>query len=528
MTANNTTMTANNLLCWSTPEEILDLLKEYASKEDLSTVERFVRRRFDPELRDFATSLVILGSDTATTLGAHLQLAQGIADLPLLRREGDQPPYVMGRELGFLEEVISDPLLMRAGCLFLTRDAAAQTMLELLCKAHTAEFPGDGKIVGSRKLSESLSNPSAKCDFMNEIKRVYDGHIDAGKIRSEVMEKVGLVEYLEDAKLDNAADNVVIEQHRRFAQSVLDGNGSDHTSGSCAALDQRHLGRNRLILIGKICEEELTSRRILVQGVGDLSFNNGCVAFYRDTAGNPHVVLPRGEPYDLRSYTCLVAWKPPAEGPHPDGKFLKSIQKNGFGAANAQFAIIRVRLRPSPACIELEDGEDISKFVDFAVSGRQIIDAGKVVPAARIAPDFSDRRHVFRLANIGEVGKQRCPHPLFGHEAKEAAEEPLDLWLLEQILIEHVNLTKVACDEPISVPLSKLGCGESWADNALLAAGYKNTRALEPLEHGQYTWRGAAHRELRIFLARNVYPCTMIGLGNPDGCSTIKQAYYSI
>ncbi len=521
-------MTLNNRLFCSTPEEILGLLTASgASEKDLGAVERFVRRCFDPVLRDFATSLVILGSDVQTedvqtTLGAQLQIAPGIADLPILRREGDQPPYAMGRELGFRDEVITDPLLMRAGCLFLTRDSAAQVMLELLCGVHKRMFLGDGQVDCNRKLIETLGNPKLKKEFMSEIAHLYADRIDifAENIQREVMKEIGLEEYLEDVAVDDA----VIEQNSHFAKSVIDGIGSGHTSGIWDGLNQRHLGASRLDPIGEISEEQCKSRRILVQGMGDLSFNNGCVAFYRDDAGDPHVILPRNEPYDLRSYTCMVAWKSPPKGPRPNSEVMRSIEDNRFGAANEQFAIIRLRLRPTPPCIELEDGRDISELVDFAVSGRQIIDAGKVVPAARIAPDFSDRRHVFRLPNIGKVkekvtinGEEKeqetiCQYPLFGREEQLGE----DVWLLEQVLIEHDNLTKVACHEPISVPLFKLGCGEKWADKALLAAGYKNTDRLEPVERGQYAWRGKAHRELRVFLERNVYPCTMIGLGNPD------------
>ncbi len=617
-------MNSKSECCWSSPYEILKLLDERATAEDLRTVERFVRRRPDT-LNDFATSLVIFRCSAKKKLGANIHVSSDIDKLPLIVREGDQPPFVYGRQIGLGEEVITDPLIQRIGSLFLTRDAAAQELLEILCtvlgivkcdfrlevasddkpvEQWTSEFQREFEskkkecavlIVRATNNSEEWTiagfsdtgefctvlindsghelpkelkkeprdnkriidlatssldrthfqwnlNSEEKENFLNEINRTYDSlgsafldlndenHFDSP---IQILERAGILSNQEKHKFTRFIPEDKDEKLKKYKPLLERMFDSDSPSHDRNPKHDYHLGRDRLSEIKKISTQATEpSPRIIVQGMGNLSFNNGCVAYYLDECEGQereHTVIPHGEPYDHRSYCCLVKWKDiHSKGDEKHVKdfedVLEKIRTHRLGVTvGHDLAIIRTRLFPTQPYIQLEDGSELRGYVQFAVSGRQIVAEGKVIPRGKLATEFSDRRHVFCLPNIGRFKDGEQDGHLFGRKKQEA-----DMWLLEPILLRHPNLCKIACYEPITVPLAELGCSRERATAKLKETGYTETipKMLEPTKRGEFAWRGKAHPVLRIYLKENVYPCTIVGLGNPNPDSDAKDCNF--
>ena len=245
------------------------------------------------------------------------------------------------------------------------------------------------------------------------------------------------------------------------------------------------------------------------QGCGDLTMNYWNVAFINNRMSRntpkPSLVYLLDEKLELRTYSCLVKWRP-VEGGVP--RF--SIQEVRFKPWNQMTGTNQM------VWLQYSDGEWLPRgeSIEFAVSSQQVIRNGQIVPLVLNCDQFSDLRHLIQLPNINP------PRPLFAGEPIQyrnysSKQREGDIWFGERQFLadEPRNLLRAALSYPVILDFRTVG--DERLRGALEQAGYHETKdPLVRLVPGSWRFvpRSSTVDSVEIFFKRNVYGWTMIGL----------------
>lgn len=243
-----------------------------------------------------------------------------------------------------------------------------------------------------------------------------------------------------------------------------------------------------------------------MQGCGNLTMNLWFVGFLNSNfTHNKPTFLHLFEEQSVnkaKTYSCLVKWK--AQSP----RFYSII--------DLKFSLTARRI------YQAQNDEDVTKRVEFAVFGQEVVKDGAIVDFGTIVREFADIRHLYKLPNINpntnfdptKVFDYKRPRNLFQDRREH------DVWFGERQMTreEYIDLLIHALTEPVVLDPHFDGMGVSWdlLEACLAREGYWETphRAIPPRSRG--SWRRYGERGLQIFLQRNVYAYTMLGL-TPEG-----------
>jgi hypothetical protein len=237
-----------------------------------------------------------------------------------------------------------------------------------------------------------------------------------------------------------------------------------------------------------------------MQGVGNLTMNPWFVAYLKSrfTEANEKFLYLPEEDFTNRTYSCLVKYKSSQQLIIEDLKFV----------LNSKY-IKRAK-----------DNLPITDEIEFAVFGQRVVSSGKVVEFREIAEQFVDIRHLFKLPNLNpnfkfnpkKVKQFNRPRHLFGKDRNH------DIWFGERQLLNQKEKLLNAFDAPILLDIDFDGMGAEWdlIEAAFQLNGYQRIPkdAYAPQKPGE--WRKYNGQQVQIYLQRNVYPATMIGL-NAEG-----------
>lgn len=249
------------------------------------------------------------------------------------------------------------------------------------------------------------------------------------------------------------------------------------------------------------CYGPLGYRLAGMQGCGNLTMNNWFMGFVNSpfTDNQPVFLYRQDEQFQRRVYSCLVKSK---------GDSAVKIAKLKFNNYTRQV-------------IEESSNKDITDDTEFAVFGQQLVEDGQIVDFRNIVTQFEDIRHLFKLPNINPSeslpGARQAERPrmLFGDDRHD------DVWFGERELTqpETVDLLMHALSEPILLnrQFESMGATVDLIEAAFHAStggGYRRLEGAEesfpPRERG--TWRHYSENSIQIYLQRNVYAYTMIGV----------------
>jgi hypothetical protein len=527
--------------------------------EDRLVLARFVRQNRwsqDDEV-DQHTSLLIL---RAHGLGAHLQLTPFIGErgnLGIIWRTGVANPYVRGASIGLHSEIVTDSLLQRSGCLPMTTETALEDILQCVGEAQ-ADFEGLGQKHEVTDLFRVLRAVQVQLCHAERIREpgaaVHGQSTDTicSALKSEELHAAlwelakCLHSFLGSGDPTSGNIRAWLDRHTPFLASLMpkeDGSAKDRD----AFLDRMykiarehpraHLCGSRLADIHAIDRETA----IVVQGAGDLTFNQRNVAFVRNHDGE-RIILPEGELHSQRLYRCVVSLR---EG-NAHGRAIEALRAILSRKPDLGTLISDIHEAPSLAFLALEflgnapwvrlPGDVANEFhsvlrslaprenssaadaftdlIEFAISGKSVIWNGSVVPKYEVVDQFQDVRHLFDLVNLNPDHNGT----FFGKR------QTGDVWLLEAALLENRILAQLATQAPISVPLKDLGTDQELVTRRLVeASNYRQVHG--PVRHsGEYRWVGDIHTELNIFLLPATYPCSIIGAGPFPGDETDASA----
>ncbi|MBI4143721.1 hypothetical protein HY486_00540 [Candidatus Woesearchaeota archaeon] len=248
-----------------------------------------------------------------------------------------------------------------------------------------------------------------------------------------------------------------------------------------------------------------------MQGCGNLTMNSWFVAYVDSKySEKPQFIYRRDEQVEKREYTCFVKRKKPKENDRPVTKY--SIEKLRFNVQSNE--------------VIDSNGVNIIKDIEFAVFGQQLVENGELIGLDDIIEQFEDIRHVFRLPNInpkdslaayGAIEQAEYPRTLFGETRRD------DVWFGEREMTRENkrNILRQALTQPIILDrqFDFMGASLSLIKAALKAptgGGYTEITDLKQaiVQRGQ--WRVVRDNDnlIQIFLQRNVYPYTMLGLNS--------------
>lgn len=286
---------------------------------------------------------------------------------------------------------------------------------------------------------------------------------------------------------------------------------------------------------------------VLMQGCGDLTMNMWNVAFVsghsyqrRESAGEGEgswdLLHPRVEPLNDRKYSCFIKWN--CSKDHPDLVRIAQDQRvvYPYQIAKLQFRAQSLESEVGrPERHVFLEGEAIGHLIEFAVYGQHICRGGEVSfnKFKSVIREFSDIRHIYKLPNINP-GK-REDMEFYKRDTQnvgivEYGEKPrflfnestyADVWLFEKGLIQgDRNLRVAALNQAIQFDKVELGAPKDWIDVVLKREEAKKTYIKsdsEELTRGQWRWIHEGRQMwLEVFLERNEYPCTMIGVTAKD------------
>jgi hypothetical protein len=153
--------------------------------------------------------------------------------------------------------------------------------------------------------------------------------------------------------------------------------------------------------------------------------------------------------------------------------------------------------------IEATMPRDISNQIEFALSGKPIIQRRSEIPLANIIDRFQDVRHVYNVPSVSASGTFR------GVPIK-------DLNFGEYWLYNDLNVRRAALNSPVIIELAVPGAGvileAGEVERTLIRRHYKREDE-SPTRRGRF--RRYSDRSLEIFYPHNVYPFGVVG-GKPD------------
>ena len=355
------------------PVVLSELAKDLgASDRSRAILERFLSgekgARMPQELSehvDHASSLIVV---PGTQIKANILVTDRIKDLGLIVRDGLTAPFVHGRGLGLRSNIVTDPLLQRTGCLPVCTDAAIQNVIQLLAEIPEMEWL-DGLPEEDWECAKAASELGAKLRkwartkgtrvpeyLVKDIQRCSSISLDGNAIKKML-------------RALHANRDIPCQVSSDSALNPLDRYTAFHKAADIILKNQRHLGTERIPQASKA-----TDPTVLIQGAGDLSFNEWTVALFRPSEGSgPQTFIPEGEPFSRRRYRCLVHWKPdhsiPSELSDASNYGLGDSLGDELAMLELEFSPGRVFLPPFGAV----NRTDITDSVEFAVFGKSVL-----------------------------------------------------------------------------------------------------------------------------------------------------------
>ncbi len=249
-----------------------------------------------------------------------------------------------------------------------------------------------------------------------------------------------------------------------------------------------------------------------VQSNGDLTMNFWHIAFINRASDAPSSSLcglrTQGDPQEpitRRTYRCLVKWSDRAAAlrglryefldlafePLADERWMVKFSNQDVSDRNSVWL---AKLSDYNASVR-----DIGPFLEFALSGKPIVENGFEITLANSIDRFEDVRHVFNLPSVRATGH------FDGYDVTAVN-------LGEFQLYHNVNERRAALASPVVIDL-KIGkfATTRWEDvrDRLKQRHYRET--LEsPTRRGQF--RRYSEHAVEIFFPHNVYPFGVLGL----------------
>lgn len=240
-----------------------------------------------------------------------------------------------------------------------------------------------------------------------------------------------------------------------------------------------------------------------IQSFGDLTMNPWHVALIHKGDKNClcHLNTPSDRVVELiheRTYRCLVKW-------------IKGIRKSQYDFIDLEFIhtpeedyITRI---VDIEFLEKNDEwlsdkkinpENISNKIEFAFSGKPIIQKGRDIVLSNAIDRFLDVRHVFNLPTVpahGALGQMEINEIHFG----------------ENILYNDLNARRGALNSSILVDLDARGVEVKYDDLKVILDNkhYKESKHHSPMRRGEY--RLYSENTVEIFFPFNVYPFGVVG-----------------
>ncbi len=411
-------------------EKLLDRLPVALGAEDqlrARRITRFLRGNRIRGFADFASSLVLMPFSERLRIGARLRVPEDYHVLPTLNRNGRASPWMLPDHLGFEGGRISDRRLHKKGCLFVTREAAFHSCVDMLLRLI---------VIFEQLQIAGVDWPRLYYPLIRPLREQTDDALpsrewwtNAVRLASRVQhERVGrLVEHiLRVAVGDEESEDVQEFTERSLQKRVFSrllrwrGRSKNWLSSPpdrslvvnlLRALDEalnrsliasRHLGREWLSI--------RSGRRshVVIQSAATLSMNGGHVAFYHRhlEAEVPKVMVPLDERVHEKKYHCLVSWAKE----HSGEAALKRVRETTLANLGEDISFAQLRFSRDAPYIRLQgrsrDSDSavsslsVDRAVDFAVSGKLVLENGAVVPAVEIVDEFKDIRHIFNLPNL--------------------------------------------------------------------------------------------------------------------------------
>lgn len=248
-----------------------------------------------------------------------------------------------------------------------------------------------------------------------------------------------------------------------------------------------------------------------MQGCGNLTMNLWFIAYLnsRFTSGKKRFIYLHDEKSAGKRYSCLVKWKTKLPSyTIEDVKFDIDVQ--------------RVRL--------VENDSNITNQIEFALFGQKLVENGELVDFGTIATQFADIRHLYKLPQINppvefdsnQVLQSKRPRMIFMQPRDH------DVWFGERQMTrpEYIDLLIHALTEPVLLDRNFDGMGALWDLIEATFAGDGYRKILDPTitPRARGEWRIYSDQMVQIFLQRNVYAYTMLGINVEGNIIALLQA----
>ncbi len=400
-----------------------DILEVVANKTSFDPVVRFLRgnKLFVESEADYAASLIILKRSKRWRIRADLNASRDLGNLPLIRRTGKSSPWMRSYMLGLEGEVVTDPDLQRAKCLFISSEAAVQEWIDLLIRVlRMVQMGAPFSSQEFSRIAGSIAAPNT--ERLNELTLMIERLVAAGScgvqpnqmFRQNILQfldnshlcvGLGVSEYL-DFRLNELGTLTPPEAPIPFDPYLLKNLLITLKLASCdEPFESRHLGKKRLNRIS-------SAYNLVIQGAGDLSMNEWNLAFYHEPMRGSQVVIPENEPFGSRKYNCLVVWSDNhlqevrRAVSHIAAKSLGISLGDDVSITQLQFAKGNPQVRLPE---DYPSNTSLPEAVKFAVYGKLILREGEVIEPDEVIDEFQDLRHVFQLPNLNPANCDRVP-----------------------------------------------------------------------------------------------------------------------
>ncbi|MFH1464407.1 MAG: GAF domain-containing protein [Pseudomonadota bacterium] len=230
-----------------------------------------------------------------------------------------------------------------------------------------------------------------------------------------------------------------------------------------------------------------------MQGAGDLTMNLCTIGIVHGQLVVPSEEIARVQRSAATSdvYSCL----------------LKTT--TGMDRFGIRDVVVDYSQDPPRVSLRNSDGSPSSlglPQVAMALSGRQLIKGGELVPLRQVVGRFGDLRHVFGLPQL--------------HGTFFGTNEAQDLYFGEAQLVNSPTLAVAALEGPVSLDTmyvppgttEPLGADPAQVIQRLTRAGYREVLGREPARPGEFCRPGPKGSNFLVFLSRAYYPLTMVGL----------------
>ena len=235
-----------------------------------------------------------------------------------------------------------------------------------------------------------------------------------------------------------------------------------------------------------------------MQGCGNLTMNEWFIAYLNSdfTLNKKKFIHVLSEKFSERIYSCLVKWKAKSK-PYTIEDLRFDVHVQGIRLA--------------------KDNSEITNDIEFAVFGQKLVEKGELVYFGKIATQFADIRHLYRLPNINpnvefdpkKVPQSKRPRMVFMQPRSH------DVWFGERQMTreEYLDLLIHALTEPVILDRNFDGMGALWdlIKATFARSGYRKI-SEENTPQGRGEWRKYSEKLVQIYFQRNVYAYTMIGL----------------